>query len=93
MLEETVAGCYFRTVRPLCDVQQHLEPLDCRSFVEIRMRVDALCKPHTGIGCNLDTPKHLIHLVTHSYSCISLDIGNLHSVMFRIMFVILDYSK
>ena len=25
------------------------------------MRVDALCKPHAGIGCSLDTPKHLIH--------------------------------
>ena len=65
------------------------------------MRVDALCKPHADIGCSLDAPKHLIHVVTHS--CISLDIGNLHYVLFascgfvlqdyRVRFVIRDYSK
>jgi hypothetical protein len=31
------------------------------------MRVDALCKPHAGIGCSFDTPKHLIHIVTAIY--------------------------
>ena len=76
-------------------------PLSRSEACSSGMRVDSLCKPHAGIGCNLDTPKHLIHVVTHSY--ISLDIGNLHSLMFascgvvlqdcRVMFVIMDYSK
>jgi hypothetical protein len=56
------------------------------------MRVDALCKPHAGIGYSLDTPKHLIHVVTHRYTSISLDIGNIHSVKFASCgFVLQDY--
>jgi hypothetical protein len=76
-------------------------PLSRSEACSSGMRVDSLCKPHADIACNLDTPKHLIHVVTHSY--ISLDIANVHSLMFascsfvlqyyRVMFVIMDYSK
>ena len=62
------------------------------------MRVDALCKLHAGSGCSLDTPKHLIHVITLSY--LSLDLGNLYTLLFascgivlqdyRVMFVVMD---
>lgn len=46
------------------------------------MRVGTLCKPHAGVDCSLGTPKHPIHVVVVTLSCISSDFGRLHPVMF-----------
>jgi hypothetical protein len=91
MLDETTVGCSFL----LCGTW-NLWIVGSLSRLEAftsGMRVGALCKSHSGIGFSLGSPKHTIHVLVATLSCISSDLGSLHPVMFASCgFAVQDYT-